>query len=109
MARAVRAEAVCPDCGTVSGRVHGSYRRRLTDLAVAGRKSVVTLLVRRFMCSATGCSQRTFVGQRRARRAVRARTPALERIALALTGRPAARPAAHLAIPVSANLLPEGH
>lgn len=109
-ARAVTPKAACPDCGTVSDRVHGSYRRRLTDLAVAGRKAVINLLVRRFACSAAGCSRRTFVEQidglteRFARR-----TPALrrtlERVALALAGRPAARMAAHLAIPVSANSL----
>ncbi|MDT3397674.1 transposase family protein [Streptomyces sp. B1866] len=37
-ARAAGREAVCPCCGTASGRVHGRYRRRLADLAVAGRK-----------------------------------------------------------------------
>jgi hypothetical protein len=39
-ARTVSGEAVCPGCGTASSRVHGRYRRRLADLAVASRKVV---------------------------------------------------------------------
>ncbi|MDX2828644.1 ISL3 family transposase [Streptomyces ipomoeae] len=109
-ARTATREAACPGCGTLSGRVHGGYRRRLADLAVAGRKVVIDLGVRRFLCQAAPCARRTFVEQidglteRFARR-----TPALrrtlERIALALAGRPAARLAAHLSVPVSANSL----
>ncbi len=109
-ARTVTREAACPGCGALSGRVHGGYRRRLADLAVAGRKVLIDLAVRRFLCQAAACTRRTFVEQidglteRFARR-----TPALrrvlERIALALAGRPAARLAAHLSVPVSANSL----
>jgi transposase len=109
-ARTVTREAACPGCGTVSARVHGGYRRNLADLAVAGRRVVINLLVRRFMCPVALCSRRTFVEQvdglteRFARR-----TPALrrtlERIALALAGRPAARLTAHLSVSVSANSL----
>ncbi|WP_397428970.1 transposase family protein [Pseudofrankia sp. BMG5.37] len=32
----------CPRCGVVSTRVHGRYRRRLVDTAVAGVRVVVT-------------------------------------------------------------------
>ncbi|MER7468996.1 transposase family protein, partial [Streptomyces sp. NPDC097981] len=45
VARAVASEAVCPGCGTASRRVHGNYQRRLADLAVAGQKTVINLLV----------------------------------------------------------------
>lgn len=110
VARAVAAEAVCPGCGTASRRIHGNYQRRLADLAVAGQKTVINLLVRRFVCPVSGCSRRTFVEQidglteRFARRTPALRR-ALERIALALAGRPAARLARHLSIPASANSL----
>lgn len=109
-ARAVGREAVCPGCGTASGRVHGRYRRRLADLAVAGRKVVIELLVRRFVCRAGECGRRTFVEQVDGLTEPFARrTPpmrrTLERLALALAGRPAARLAAHLSIPTSANSL----
>ncbi|MGC9539745.1 ISL3 family transposase [Streptomyces sp. UG1] len=112
MARSATREAACPDCGAVSGRVHGGYRRRLADLATAGREVVIDLLVRRFLCPAAECGRRTFVEQvdglteRFARR-----TPLLRRslekiaLALALAGRPRARLAAHLSIPTSANSL----
>ncbi|WP_323184075.1 MULTISPECIES: transposase [unclassified Streptomyces] len=35
-ARTGTRQAVCPGCGTAPGRVHGGYRRRLADMAVAG-------------------------------------------------------------------------
>ncbi|MFI6123332.1 transposase family protein [Streptomyces sp. NPDC051064] len=47
-ARTVTREATCPDCGVVSGRVHGGYRRRLADLAAAGQEVAIDLVVRRF-------------------------------------------------------------
>lgn len=109
-ARTVSRKAVCPACGTASGRVHGGYRRRLADVAVSGHKTVIDLMVRRFICPATECDRRTFVEQvdglteRFARRTPSLRR-ALERIALALAGRPAARLAAHLDIATSTNSL----
>ncbi|MBV7697387.1 ISL3 family transposase [Streptomyces sp. TRM70350] len=109
-ARTVTREAACPGCGSVSSRVHGGYRRRLADLAVAGRKVVIDLLVRRFLCPVTECGRRTFVEQveglteRFARRTPSLRRT-LEQIALALAGRPAARLAKHLSVPTSVNSL----
>ncbi|MFD7408685.1 ISL3 family transposase [Streptomyces sp. NPDC059866] len=108
--RTVTSEAACPDCGGVSGRVHGGYRRRLADLAAAGQRVVIDLLVRRFLCPEAACGRRTFVEQvdglteRFARRTPLLRR-SLEKIALALAGRPGARLAAHLSIPTSANSL----
>jgi transposase len=110
VARTTTRAATCPGCGTVSGRVHGGYRRRLADLAVAGREVVIDLAVRRFLCPAPECKRRTFVEQidglteRFARRTTSLRR-ALEKIALALAGRPAARLATHLSVPTSANSL----
>ncbi|WP_189097920.1 ISL3 family transposase [Streptomyces kronopolitis] len=109
-ARTVTREAACPDCGAVSGRAHGGYRRRLADLAAAGQQVVIELLVRRFLCPSAGCGRRTFVEQvdglteRFARRTPLLRR-SLEKIALALAGRPGARLAAHLSVPTSANSL----
>ncbi|MFD1277760.1 ISL3 family transposase [Streptomyces kaempferi] len=110
VARTVTREAVCPGCGAVSCRVHGVYRRRLADLAVAGRKVMIDLLVRRFLCPTSACGRRTFVEQvnglteRFARRTPPLRRT-LEKIALALAGRPAARLAKHLSVPASVNSL----
>lgn len=109
-ARTAPREAACPGCGTVSARVHGGYRRRLADLAVAGRRVVIDLAVRRFRCQAAECGRRTFVEQveglteRFARRTSSLRRT-LEKIAPALAGRPAARLARYLSIPTSANSL----
>jgi transposase len=109
-ARTATRQAVCPGCGTVSGRVHGGYRRRLADVAVSGHRAVIDLAVRLFICPAQMCDRRTFVEQveglteRFARRTASLHRT-LEKIALALAGRPGARLAAHLSIPTSANSL----
>jgi transposase len=93
-ARTATRQAVCPGCGTASDRVHGGYRRRLADVAVSGHKAVIDLMVRRFICPAQECDRRTFVEQvdglteRFARRTASLHRT-LEKIALALTGRPA--------------------
>jgi transposase len=50
MARARAPEAACPKCGTVSGRVHSRYSRRLADAAIGGRQVEILLAVRRFYC-----------------------------------------------------------
>lgn len=110
VARRVSRDAVCPGGGIASGRVHGRYRRRLADLAVAGREVVVDLQVQRYLCKAAQCNRRSFVEQvdglteRFGRRTPpMRRTP--EKLALALAGRPAAPLAAHLSMPTSANSL----
>jgi transposase len=100
-ARPRAGEAPCPACGTVSGRVHSRYARRLADAAIGGRRVVIRLAVRRFFCAAPGCSRVTFAEQvegltsRYARR-----TPplaaALGAVAEALAGRAGARLAAAL-------------
>ena len=59
VARGRAVGAACPDCGRFSGRVHDSYQRRLKDLPLGGQSVVILLRVRRFLCTATGCSRRT--------------------------------------------------
>jgi transposase len=53
----------CPGCGTLSGRVHSRYERRLSDTAIAGREVLVRLRVRRLFCGNAGCARRTFAEQ----------------------------------------------
>ncbi|WP_407646144.1 transposase family protein, partial [Actinacidiphila oryziradicis] len=62
-ARSGTRQAPCPDCGSLSARIHGGYQRRLADSAVAGRRTVVDLLVRRFRCLTVACVRKTFVEQ----------------------------------------------
>ncbi|WP_340377138.1 transposase family protein [Streptomyces sp. SS7] len=62
-ARASAERAACSACGTVSGRVHSRYVRRLADTAVAGRPVVIELQVRRFRCRDRACRQATFAEQ----------------------------------------------
>jgi transposase len=47
-ARTITAEARCPACGTVSRNRHGRYRRRLDDVTLTGRRTVIDLAVQRF-------------------------------------------------------------
>ncbi|WP_432838459.1 ISL3 family transposase [Dactylosporangium sp. CA-092794] len=109
-ARSRRDQAACPDCGTASARVHGRYHRRLADTALAGRPVVIQLLVRRLVCREIECARATFAEQipgltsphSRYSPPVRA---ALTAIAVALAGRPGARLARKLGMPVSRDTL----
>ena len=103
LVRPVAAEAACPGCGTLSGRVHGGYPRRLHDVPAGGRDVVIWLRARRFRCEAAGCPKVTFTEQvpGLAGRFSR-RTPALEQalsaVAAVLCGRAGVRLAAALGI-----------
>lgn len=96
VARAVAAQAVCPQCGEVSGRVHSGYERRFADMAVGGRPVVVQLRVRRFRCTGHSCPKTTFAEQitgltfRHGRRSARLHA-VLQVVALMLAGRAGAR------------------
>lgn len=62
-ARARTPGGACSDCGVVSERVHGRYRRRLIDAAIAGAHVEIDLLVRRFRCQTLDCARVTFAEQ----------------------------------------------
>ena len=62
-AEVARDGAACPGCGHVSRRVHSRYDRRLLDLAVGGRETIIQLRVRRFVCQLPACGRKTFVEQ----------------------------------------------
>jgi zinc-finger of transposase IS204/IS1001/IS1096/IS1165 len=110
MARPRAHEATCTKCGTVSGRVHSRYSRRLADAAIGGRQVEILLAVLRFSCPDPGCRRRTFAEQvdgltvRYARK-----TPLLAgvlgSIAVALAGRAGSRLAAGLGAPASRQVM----
>jgi transposase len=97
--RPAAAEAACPRCGTLSGRVHSRYSRRLRDVPAGGRDVVIVLEAVRLRCVSPDCPAVTFAGQvegltsRFARR-----TPPLAAlltaVAVALCGRAGSRLAA---------------
>jgi hypothetical protein len=103
LVRPVAAEAACPGCGTLSGRVHSGYRRRLHDVPAGGRDVLIWLAARRFRCLDQDCLKVTFAEQvpGLARRYSR-RTPVLEEtlsaVAAVLAGRAGARLAGALGI-----------
>ena len=100
----------CPDCQTLSARVHGSYQRRLADLPWQGRPVAIMVRVRRLACCVPACPRRTFaeplagVAERFGRRSCR--LASLQRhLGLALGGEAGSRIAARLSVPVSADTL----
>lgn len=101
----------CPECGTTSHRVHSRYPRIITDLPCAGRRIKLHLTVRRFICNVVHCRRKIFaerfgdgVIRPMARRTARLET-LVHHLALALGGRPAARFADRLGLPVSNDTL----
>jgi transposase len=90
--------------------VHSRYQRTLADPAIGGRQTLLKVRIRRFFCDNTACQRRTFAEQVPDLTTPYARrTPLLrgilEKVALALGGRPGARMARLLAVEVSRTTL----
>jgi len=106
VARTREPEAVCPYCGVRSDRVHSRYERRVSDMAISGRETLIQLQVRRFFCGNDGCERKTFAEQvpgltvRYDRRSL-GLAAVLRAVAVALGGRPGARLADRLGAAVS--------
>lgn len=97
--------ASCPTCGGESRRVHSRYRRAIADMPIAGCRTAIRLLVRRFRCAEPACPRATFAEQvprlvaPHARRSLALR--ALHaRLGLALGGRAGMRLSHPLQLPV---------
>jgi zinc-finger of transposase IS204/IS1001/IS1096/IS1165 len=88
--------------------VHSRYERRVADAAVAGRRVVIRLRVRRFVCRTNGCPVTTFAEQveglttRYGRRTVLL-AEMVTAIGVALAGRAGSRLAARLGLATGRN------
>jgi transposase len=105
-----RRAAVCPACGRRAQRVHSHYTRHVADQPVAGQPVTLHLQVRRFRCTDRRCARRTFAEQvpavvARYGRRTQQLASALERVGLALGGRPGQRLSQHLGLPASRGTL----
>lgn len=56
-ARTAAGAMSCPDCGAITGRVHGYHERTVDDVAVDGRRVRVVVRIRRLVCPTYGCRQ----------------------------------------------------
>ncbi|MFB7837227.1 ISL3 family transposase, partial [Streptomyces sp. NPDC056056] len=96
----------CPGCVNWSRRIHSSYLRFLVDVPSGGRRVVLSLRVRRFLCPVISCGRWIFVEQmpgltrRYGRRTERLRST-LAAVGLALAGRAGARMARVFGLSVS--------
>ena len=105
-ARTRGAAVACPDCGTLTVRVHGYYERTVADVPVDGRRVLVRVRVRRMRCPVAGCARQTFREQvpgvldRYQRRTTRL-TGQVSAVARELAGRAGARLLPALGIMVS--------
>jgi hypothetical protein len=50
--------ATCPLCQQPSKRVHGDYVRTVADLPCGGRRVILSLTVRKFVCGTSACCVR---------------------------------------------------
>ncbi len=110
-ARGASAAIVCPACKSPSSSFHSRYTRSLADFPAHGRRLTIKLTARRFRCRVATCHRKIFT-ERFARATIAAharRTSRLDLlthgIGLALGGRPGARLAERLSMPVSADTL----
>jgi len=110
-ARPTAPDAACPECGRTSGKIHSRYERCLKDLPSHGRAVHLRIHVRRFRCATITCPRRIFgepladsVAPRAARRTARLEG-IVHHLGIALGGRPAAKLARRLMLPVSRDTL----
>jgi len=52
--------ACCPECGNLSDSVHCQYQRTVHDVPCGGRKVVLRLRVRKFVCRSAPCPRKVF-------------------------------------------------
>src|SRR5450432_3567147 len=52
--------AACPLCHQASLRIHGDYTRTVADLPCGGRRVILSLTVRKFICSTPTCPRKIF-------------------------------------------------
>jgi transposase len=108
VAHSVRKEARCPDCQTLSSKVHSWYQRHPMDLPCIGQTVRVEVSVQRFFCKEKHCRRRTFVEPlypwlaRYARRTHRLNTT-MQLLALAMGGELGSRVSNPLAIDTIGN------
>src|SRR5258706_2090321 len=102
--------ATCPQCGTAGSRVHSRYQRTIADVAFGGRKLVLKLLVRKWICPEALCSQHIFaerfpeVVQRYARMTDRL-IKALQSAGVITNGADAAQIASSFGVPTTAKTI----
>jgi transposase len=109
-ARSADLIACCPICAMPSGRVHGRYTRHVADLPMMGRIVSLSLQIRRFCCSQSGCPRRIFAERLSAAVPVRKRrtvrlAEVQRSLALGAGGELGSRLATRLAMPVSGDTL----
>ncbi len=59
-AACVLKSAACPLCQRPSERIHGSYRRSVADVPCGGRRVMLALTVRKFVCGTPECPRKIF-------------------------------------------------
>ena len=52
--------AACPVCQHPSERIHGHYTRTVADLPCGGRRVLLALTVRKFVCGTQPCPRQIF-------------------------------------------------
>ena len=52
--------AHCPGCGSPSDQIHCQYQRTVHDVPCGGRKVVLRLRVRKFVCRSSSCPRKVF-------------------------------------------------
>jgi transposase len=102
--------AYCPNCHSVSIRVHSHYIRTITDLPSGGFRAIIQLDIRRFFCGLKTCPKRTFteripsVVAHYARKTIRL-AQAHSRIGFVVGGEAGSRISANLALSTSPDTL----
>lgn len=55
-----RKKAECPYCGTETDKIHSRNIRKFQDLPITGKKVIIALERRKYICKNQGCTHKTF-------------------------------------------------
>ncbi len=102
--------APCPQCGTPGSRIHSRYQRTIADLAFGQRHLLLKLLVRKWICRESSCSQRIFAERfpglvRQYARMTDRLVEALQAVGVTTNGADAARILSALGMPTTAKTI----
>lgn len=102
----LRPTSICPQCSTMSSRIHSTYVRHPRDLPCIGRPVRVLLTVKKFVCGCPTCPQKLFAERLPDMIAVSSRLTCrlregVQSIGFATTGKGGERLSSRLGAPVS--------
>jgi len=60
VAESVKKSCKCPNCGTISLRIHSKHLRTIKDISQIGKKTIIKLIEHKYFCDNPKCERKIF-------------------------------------------------